>query len=130
MALTTYLANALLGHNSGKTAFTMPTVRVALFSSAPGVGGTGTELSYTGYARRTTAGADWNAPSAGAQTNATEFSFGTKTAGADVTATHWATYDAASGGNMLEFGALTVSKLIQNGDTPKIAAGDLSRTAA
>jgi hypothetical protein len=30
---------------------------------------------------------------------------------------------------MLEFGSLTTAKLIQNGDTPKIPAGDLDRTA-
>ena len=130
MALTTYAANKLLDHLSGKTSFTMPTVSVALFVTQPTIAGGGTECAYTGYARDTTAGADWNAAAAGANANATEFNFGTKTAGADETASYWATFDAATAGNMLEFGDLTEAKLIQDADTPKIPAGDLDRTAA
>lgn len=129
MALTTYASNKLLDHLSGKTSFTMPTVSVALFKTQPTIAGGGTECAYTGYARDTTAGADWSAAASKANSNATELNFGTKTAGTDETAGWWATFDAATSGNMLEFGSLAVAKLIQNGDTPKIAAGDLDRTA-
>ena len=129
MALTTYASNKLLDHLSGKTSFTMPTVSVALFKTQPTIAGGGTECAYTGYARDTTAGADWNAAASKANSNATELNFGAKTAGTDETAGWWATFDASTSGNMLEFGSLAVAKLIQNGDTPKIAAGDLDRTA-
>lgn len=78
MALTTYASNKLLDHLSGKTSFTMPTVWVGLFSSQPTTAGGGTEVSYTGYSRKATAGADWAAAASKANTNATEFSFGTK----------------------------------------------------
>lgn len=129
MALTTYTSNKLLDHLSGKTAYTMPTVSVALYKTQPTIAGGGTECAYTGYARDTTAGADWAAAGSMANTNATELSFGTKTAGTDETVGWWATFDAATAGNMLEFGAVTTSKTITNGDTPKIPAGDLDRTA-
>lgn len=129
MALTTYSSNKLLDHLSGKAAFAMPTVHVALFSSQPTIAGGGTEVSYTGYARKATVAADWASAASKANTNATEFSFGTKTAGTDPTVGWWATFDAASGGNMLEFGSMGVAKAIANGDTPKIAAGDLDRSA-
>lgn len=130
MALTTYAANKILDHLSGKAAFTAPTVRVALFKTQPTIAGGGTECAYTGYSRVTTSAASWNAAASGAQDNAAEFSFGAKTAGTDETVGWWATFDAASAGNMLEFGSLAASKTITNGDTPKIAAGDLDRTAS
>lgn len=129
MALTTYASNKLLDHLSGKTSFTMPTVHVALYKTQPTIAGGGTECAYTGYARKTTAGADWNAAASKANSNATEFAFGTKTAGTDETVGWWATFDASTGGNMLEFGSMAASKTIANGDTPKIPAGDLDRTA-
>jgi len=129
MSLTTYASNKLLDHLSGKTSFTMPTVSVALFKTQPTIAGGGSECAYTGYARDTTAGADWGAAASKANTNAAEFNFGAKTAGTDETVGWWATFDAATSGNMLEFGDLSVAKLIQDGDTPKIAAGDLDRTA-
>jgi hypothetical protein len=130
MSLTTYAGNKLLDHMIGKTSFTMPDVFLALFKTAPGVGGTGTECAYTGYARIDVAGADFSAASSLASTNANAFTFGTKTAGTDETVGWWATFDASTSGNMLEFGTMTASKLIANGDTPKINAGDLDRTAS
>lgn len=130
MALTTYAGNKLLDHMIGKTSYTMPDVFLALFKTAPGIGGTGTECAYTSYARVDVTGADFSAASALASTNANAITFATKTGGADETVSHWATYDASTAGNMLEFGAMAVSKLIQDGDAPRINAGDLDRTAS
>ncbi len=107
----------------------MPTVWVALFKTQPTIAGGGTEAAYTGYARQATSGASWVAAASKANSNASEFSFGTKTAGTDETIGWWATFDAATVGNMLEFGSMAASKLIANGDTPKIPIGDLDRTA-
>jgi hypothetical protein len=130
MALTTYAANKLLDHMSGKTAYTMPDVFLALFTTAPNVSGGGTECVYTGYARKDVVAADFSAAASGANTNANDVVFNAKTGGADETVTHWATFDAVTAGNMLEFGALTTSKLIQTGDSPRFLAGDFDRTAA
>jgi hypothetical protein len=131
MALSTYLANRLLDHAIGRTSFTMPpAVYIALFTTNPTTAGTGTETTYTGYARRLVAAADIAAASGAASTNANPIPFPQKTAGADPTVGWWASYDAATGGNMLEFGALTAPVVIANGDTPSFAAGALDRSAA
>jgi hypothetical protein len=130
LALTTYLGNRLLDHAVGKTSYTMPTVWIALFTTAPGIGGTGTEATYTGYARKSTTGTDFSAASALASTNAVDIVFATKSGGADQTVTHWATYDASTAGNMLEFGTLTASRLVQDGDAVRFLAGDFDRTAS
>lgn len=130
MALTTYLGNKLLDHTIGKTSFTMPDVFLALYTTAPNISGGGTEAVYTSYARKDVVGSDFSAAASLASTNAVELAFPTKTGGADITVTHWATHDAVTAGNMLEFGTLTVSRLIQDGDTPKFAIGDFDRSAS
>lgn len=130
MALTTYLGNRLLDHTIGKTSYAMPDVHLALFTAAPNISGGGTECVYGGYARKDVVGADFSAAASLASTNAAKISFPTKTGGTDETVTHWATFDASSGGNMLEFGALVASKLVQTGDTPEFNIGDFDRSAA
>lgn len=130
MALTTYLANKLLDHTSGKTSYTMPDVFLALFTTAPTVGGGGTECAYTGYARIDVTGPDFAVAASSANTNANTITFGTKTGGADETVSYWATFDALTVGNMLEFGSVLSSKLIQNGDAPRFLAGDFDRSAS
>lgn len=45
MAVTDYLGNALLSHAIGKTSFTMPSVWLALFTTAPTVGGGGNSVA-------------------------------------------------------------------------------------
>ena len=57
-----YLEIKNLAHNLGKTAFTMPTVYIGLYTAAPTDSGGGTEVSGGSYARKVTAGADWNTP--------------------------------------------------------------------
>lgn len=129
MAVTTYLANRLLDHAIGKTAFTMPTVFTGLMKANPTDAGTQTnECTYPGYARVAVPGAIWNAAAARAQTNSAGITFGTKTAGADETATHWATFDALTGGNMLEYGPLSPTQLISNGTAPAVPTGNAQRS--
>jgi hypothetical protein len=130
MALSTYAANKVLDLLVGKSAFALPVVHVALFTGNPGPTGAGPETVYTGYARVATTGATWAAAAAQAGDTALQINFPVKTAGADVTITHWATFDAAVGGNMLEFGPLVAAKTYGNGDAPFIAAGSFDRTAA
>lgn len=121
-----YLENKILDHIVGKTSYTMPTAYLAVGTGATDAGLTG-EPSGSGYARVTTAGADWAAASGGANTNANTLAFPQATGDWGVM-THFAIYDAASGGNMLAWGALTASKTVENKDILRFEAGDLDMT--
>ncbi len=82
-----YLETHILDHEMGKTAFTMPAVvAMALCTVVPTDASTGvsiTEATYTGYARKTIAGADLNATVSptGVMTNANAITFAACTAG-------------------------------------------------
>jgi hypothetical protein len=127
MSKTDYLENKLLDHIVGKTSYTMPTTHVALFTAAPSDAGGGTEVSGGSYARKATAGADWNAASGGSISNANALAFPTAS-GSWGTVTHWALMDASTSGNMLRWAALGASKAVGTGDTPSFAAGALVLT--
>lgn len=131
MPLTTAQANKLIDHQLGKTAYTMPTVYVALSSTTPSIAGTGaTEPSGGAYARVATSGATWNAAASNTTSNAAVITFPTATAdwAAGANMTYGLLYDAATAGNFLGFGALAVAKNVLNGDTITIAAGGLTVT--
>lgn len=120
-----YLESELLDHLFGKGSYTPPTIYVALSTADPLDGGSGlAEPSGNGYSRAQTAGTDWNAASGGSIDNAGVIAFNEAT-GNWGTITHFALMDAASGGNMVVHGALSVSKSIGSGDTAEFAAGDL-----
>lgn len=131
MALSTYLANKLLDHAIGKTAFTLPaTVFMGLFTSNPTAANTGTEAAFTGYARASIPAATFAAATAGGSSNANAIPFPSMTAGTSQVIGWWATFDASSVGNMLEFGALGSTVTYQVGGTETFNTGGLSRTAA
>lgn len=126
--LTVYGQQKTLDHLMGKTAFSMPTVYISLTSTAPTDSAAGTEATYTGYARKQTAGADWNAATSATPSvvsNANVLTFAQCTAGS-TTVTHFEFYDAASGGNRLAWGALTASLAVSAGISPSFAAGQLT----
>jgi hypothetical protein len=127
MSKSDFLENKLLDHMLGKTAYTMPTVYVGLYTAAPTDAGGGTEVSGGAYARVATTGATWNAASAGSSSNAAAVTFPTASASWG-TVTHFGLFDAASAGNMLRWGALTTSKTVGNGDTPSFGIGTLVLT--
>jgi len=115
----------ILDHLFGKGNYTPPTIYVGLSTADPGDDGTGlSEPAGNGYARVATAGTDWNAASGGALDNANAIEFAEAT-GNWGTVTHFALFDASSGGNLLAHGSLTQSKIIANGDTAQFAAGAL-----
>src|SRR3990172_7798517 len=121
-SLSNYLEDELLDHVFGKGSFTPPTIYVALSTATLLDGGSGlAEPSGNGYARVQTTGADWNAASDVAIDNANTITFNEAT-GNWGTITHFALMDAASGGNLLVHGALSISKSISSGDTVKFAA--------
>ena len=117
-----YAKNKIVDHFTGKAAWTMPTVYVALFVGDPE--GAGTEVSGNGYARKQTAAADWNTASGGATSNAQALAFPQAT-GSWGTVDYFALYDAASGGNRTGSGLLSQSKTIGSGDTASFAVGEL-----
>jgi hypothetical protein len=120
-----YWENEILDHLLGKGSYTPPTIYVGLSTADPADDATGlAEPSGNSYARAATAGTDWNVASGGMIDNANEITF-PEASGSWGTITHFALFDAASGGNMLAHGSLSVPKSISSGDTAKFAAGDL-----
>lgn len=128
--LSDYLENKLLDHIVGKTSFTMPSVWIGLWTatlSDTSTGATAGEVSGGSYARKSTAGSDWNAASGGSLTNANALAFPTAT-GSWGTVTHFMLVDASSAGNMLAWADLTASKTIGSGDTAQFNASALTLT--
>lgn len=128
---STYLADKVIDHVTGKTAYTSPTVYVGLSSTTPTVGGTNiTEPSGGSYARVATSGATWNAAASGSTTNAATITFPTATADwlAQAPLTDVVLYDASTAGNFLGFGVMSVAKAILNGDVASIPSGSLTVT--
>lgn len=132
MAASTYLSNKLLELQVGKTAYTLPTVYLALSSTTPAAAGTGVTEPATGsYARVATTGV-WGTAAAGSISNTSSITFPTATAdwASGSNMTYGVLYDAASGGNMLGYGTFTTAKNVLNGDTCSIATGGVTITLA
>lgn len=124
------LEEKLLEHIVGKVTYALPTVYIGLSDADPLDTAAGlNEPSGNGYTRVTTDGATWNNATAagGAIDNASDITF-PEASGTWGTITHFALFDAGTGGNMMAHGSISPSKLIQNGDTAKFAAGDLDIT--
>ena len=125
-----FLENTLLDEVLGATDYTPPgTVYLALFTAAPDDTGGGTEVSGGGYARVavTNNSTNWPAASGGSKSNGVDMTFPQATADWG-TVVAFAIFDASTAGNMLYWGDLTTSKTINNGDTAKFAAGDITIT--
>lgn len=129
------MLNSLFGKTSDFGALaSRPTIYVGLSSTTPAEDGTNVTEPATGsYARVATAPADWNAATLADPSlidNLNPITFPTATANwlASANLTHFVLYDAATVGNFLGFGALTVPKPVLSGDTPSFAAGSLDVT--
>lgn len=103
-------------------------IYLALFTAAPSDSGGGTEVTGFGYARQAVT---FNAASSpgGTADNSTAPSF-TASGGNFGTVTHLGLFDAVSGGNLLWHGALTSSRIINDGDTLTFPASSISCTLA
>lgn len=119
-----YLEAKVLDHTTGKTAYTMPSVWVGLFTAAPSDAGGGTEVTGGSYARKSTAGSDWAAATGGSTSNAATITFVTAT-GSWGTVTHFGLFDAATAGNLLRWAAVTTPKAIGVGDVASFPVGNL-----
>lgn len=140
-AMTNYLENKLVDHIFRNTSFTMPAeLHMSLHSSDPGETGAN-EISGNSYARAqldpsvsnwkstngTTSGA--SSGTGGQTSNAVVITFPTPT-GSWGTVTHFAIWDAATSGNPLVYGVLTISKTIDQGDTVTFGVDALTVTFA
>lgn len=111
MSKSDYLEDKLNDHVHGKATFTAPAnIFVALLTSAPLDSDTGTsiaskEATYTGYARKSTAAADYGSSSGGTTANANAIAFAPCTGGSSVVK-YFAKVDAATLGNVLYWGPL------------------------
>lgn len=121
MSFSNYLELKILDHIVGKTSYAMPTAYVSLHTGDPGETGAN-ECSGNGYARKSTAGSDWNAASSGSISNANDITFATPT-GSWGTVSHFGIWDASSGGNFLAGGAVDVAQEPVSGNTVKFSGG-------
>jgi hypothetical protein len=140
---TDYLENKIIDHLFRTTTWTKPTaLYMALFTAAPSDSGGGTEVTGGSYARVNLAPLDtnWNATQggttgnssgAGGQTsNAVPITFNAPTANWG-TVTHFAVFDASTGGNMLIWDALVAARTILSGDpAPSFPIGALQITVS
>lgn len=129
-----YAENKVLDHVVGKTAFTMPSIWIGLWTATltdASTGATAGEPSGGAYVRKSTAGADWNAAASGSLTNAAALTFATATANWG-TITHFALVDSSTtgAGNIIGWADLTTAKAVNNGDTASFAIGAITVTLA
>lgn len=134
-AMSDYLEGELRKHIFRTGSFTKPSaLYVSLHTANPAEDASGAEVSGGSYARvqRDPADGNWSGASAtnGLTDNVAAITFPSPTANWG-TITHFAIWDASSGGNMLIYGALAVPKTVNNGDAaPSFGAGDLDITFA
>ena len=122
-SISDFLENELLDHVMGVGAYTPPaTVYLGLSTADPLDDASGlAEVSGGSYARQSIA---FNAAASRKVENTSQVTFPQAT-GSWGTITHWALFDAVSGGNMMAHGSLAVSKTVISGNTPSVAANQV-----
>jgi hypothetical protein len=126
MPKTYYADNAALNSFLRNTPYT-PAVQtyVALFTAAPTVNGGGTEVAGNGYGRQTVT---WTAPSNGQSVSTADVTFPIDVVADWGTLVAWGIFDASSGGNLLYFANLSVSRYVAVNDQVKFPAAQLVAT--
>lgn len=130
MPLSDHLEAALASfiYKNNAAAFASPGdgLYVALFTADTGLetNAPTAEVSGTGYARQQVTAANWLDNFDGTVQNAAIIDFGSAGSAWGVV-THAAVMDALSGGNVLHFGTLTVSRDVANGDPVTFPIGAL-----
>lgn len=126
------LERAVLDHVLNDGTYTPPTNWfVGLSTTTPDdAGASFTEPSSGGYARVSTAAADWaaatgTAPATKANGNAITFPTASGTWSSGSNMTHFGLFIASTGGTVQIWGALLVPKPVINGDTPSFPVGTL-----
>lgn len=130
--LSNFAELEILDHCVGEGAWAMPTCHLALCTADPTDAGTGASCNEVAdsnnYSRVALAG-KFSLAAAGAITNDVAITF-PEASGAWGEITHFAIIDSGvhGAGNMIWHGSLTASKVVGDGDTVQIAAGDLDLT--
>jgi len=120
-----YWEDAILNHIFGKAGYAPGTIYVALSTAEPGDDGSGlNEPVGGGYARVATSANDWNGASGGQISNVNDITFPQATSSWG-TISYVALFDASEGGHLLAYGAVTVPKAIESGDTVRFAGGSV-----
>jgi len=115
----------ILDHVFDIGSYTAPTLYVALSTTDPTDDGSGmAEPAGSGYARKVYG--SWSRVG-NTVDNDDAVTFAAAT-GAWGTITHFALFDALTGGNMCGHGTLDASRVITNGITPRFSAGELDVT--
>lgn len=125
-----YLELKVLEHITGKAELAKPTFYLALCTTVPEDGKTGTtiaEATYTGYARKKVEAAQWGSASAGAIKNGTKLEFAECTASSSVIK-GWAGCDALTVGNMLCWGTCTETTVSTTQTPATVAVSGLEIT--
>lgn len=136
MSLSQQVSKQLLDHLFMKTAFTQLTnIYVSAHTGDPGDDGqTANEVSGNGYAAVSTAGADWEASSAGSPStiqNLNAVQFPAADGGSWGLITHFGLWKHATNRTAADFvggGALSASKQIDDTDILRFPAGNLDAT--
>jgi hypothetical protein len=128
-AFSNYMEDAITAWINGTTFPAAPTnTFVQLYSQDPTDAGSSTGALFT---RVTYAATGWTRGTGGAGTlSNTNVITITSSAGSAATASHFAVFDASTGGNLLFYGALSASKSIAIGDEVKFNALQLTLTVA
>lgn len=125
MSVSNYAENLILDWLMTAGAATRPTAWfIALHTADPTEVGSTAEISGNGYARQSAA---WAAASSGATSNSGVITF-TASGGNFGTITHISIWTASTSGNCLWVGAMTASKVINDGDSLVFAIGDIDLT--
>jgi len=142
-AMSDYLENKLIDQLfRGQSAPPTASLYVGLLTAAPSDAGGGTEVAGNGYARVSVGAslANWSGTqgattttvssgSSGQTSNNVAITFPTPTGNWN-TVTHFGLYDAATSGNLLFYGTLTIAKTINQADTVTFPPGSLAITFA
>ena len=122
-----YLKNKVLDHMRGIASWSTPgTSYFAMMTEAPTPLGGGTEVN-TAFQPRLpflNSSVNWNAASAGLTSNKTEMLFASNALADLGTIVGIAEYDAATAGNLLAYGDLSVPKTILTGMKFSVLAGN------
>ena len=125
------IENSVLNHIFGKVTYTAPaTLYIGLSTTDPGETGSLTgEPSGNSYARVAVTNNATNFPNAvdGSKSNGVQIAFPEAT-GSWGTIAHFFIADASIAGNVIAYGALTASKVIENADVFYFDIGDLTIT--
>ena len=124
-SFSNYCQSSILNHIFGKEEMSSTEIYVGLLTQPPNEDGSSvSEPESQCYARVSTNASSWDDAFEGSIENINNISFPMACENWGKV-THFALFDAESGGNILAFGSLSPSKNINSGDIPRFAPGDL-----